>query len=138
MILLWVFVGLLIALALARINQSNKLFWILFTSFMVGIASSSVYNKYRKAQCKTESSSYYHTPLTHASKSHYYIMKFDDNVYLSATTQTTAGNGKLEFSDNVEALSKCCVETRKQPPRTVKLKKVCLNILTHPERKIKS
>lgn len=138
MILVWVFVGLLIALALARINQSNKLFWILFTSFMVGIASSSVYNQYRKTQCKTESSSYYHTPLTHTSKSHCYIMKFDDSVYLSATTQTTAGNGKLEFNDNVEALSKCCVETRKQPPRTVKLKKVCLNILTHPERKIKS
>lgn len=133
MILAWVFVGLLIAIAVARIEQSNKLFWILFTSFMVGIAGSSVYNKLRTTQCKTESSSYYHTLLTCDTMSITSPVTIDESMCLSEISLTAAGNGKLEFNDYVKALSKCCVETRKQPPRTLKLKKVCLNILTRPE-----
>lgn len=133
MILTWVFVGLLLAWAIARINQSNKLFWILFTSFMVGIAGSSIYNKCRATQCETESSSYYHTLLTCNTMNITRSVTIDESMCVGASAPAAAGNGELEFNDNVEALSKCCVETRKQPPRTLKLKKECLNILTHPE-----
>lgn len=132
MILAWVFVGLVIAGIIARINQSNKLFWILFTSFMVGIAGSSVYNKCRTTQCKTTSSSYCHTLQTYNSMVNIGQVTIDDCTQLSILP-TAAGNGELEFNDEVEALSKCCVETRKQPPRSLKLKKECLNILTRPE-----
>lgn len=135
MILAWVFVGLLIAWAIARINQSNKLFWILFTSFMVGIAGSSIYNKCRATQCKTESSSYYHTLSTCNTMNLNDFVTIDGNMYLSENTLPAAGNGKLEFNESAEAPSKCCVETRKQPPRSLKLKKECLNILTPPENK---
>jgi uncharacterized membrane protein YeaQ/YmgE (transglycosylase-associated protein family) len=133
MILAWVFVGLIIAGMIARINQSNKLFWILFTSFMVGIAGSTVYNKCRATQCKTESSSYYHTLSTCPTTNTICSVTIDGNMYLSDNSLTAAGNGKLEFNEDVQALSKCCVETRKQPPRSLKLKKECSNILTHPE-----
>ena len=44
MILLWVILGVMLAIAIARINKSNKLFWAAFTSFMVGIAAASVIN----------------------------------------------------------------------------------------------
>lgn len=124
MVLLWVFVGLIIAWAIARINQSNKLFWILFTSFMVGIAGGSLYHKYYDAQCKTSSSSYCHTLMTYNSTSSNSQVTSTENMCSDMQMSTSVGNGKLEFNDDVEALSTCCVETRKKPPRS-KLKKVC-------------
>lgn len=42
MIVTWLILGLVLAIAIARINQSNKLFWAAFTSFAVGIAAHSV------------------------------------------------------------------------------------------------
>ena len=45
MILLWSFCGIAAAYCIGRNNQSNKLFWVLFTSFVVGIAGAAVYNK---------------------------------------------------------------------------------------------
>ena len=133
MILAWVFVGLLLALAIARINQSNKVFWILFTSFMVGIAGSSIYNKCRATQCEKTSSSYCHTPLTFNTMSSIDSVTISEDMYAGISLPTAAGNGKLEFNDVHDALSKCCVKKRKEPPRFAKTEKVCLNILTHPE-----
>jgi hypothetical protein len=34
MTVLWLFLGMLVALGIARYNESNKLFWILFISFI--------------------------------------------------------------------------------------------------------
>lgn len=45
MILLWMLLGIAIAFCIGRYNESNKLFWILFTSFMVGIAAGTAYLK---------------------------------------------------------------------------------------------
>lgn len=45
MILLWLIIGLVLAIAIARINKSHKLFWAAFTSFAVGIAAESVITK---------------------------------------------------------------------------------------------
>lgn len=55
MILLWCLLGISLAFGIARYNQSNKLFWILFTSFVIGIAGASVYNKLTNDQSETES-----------------------------------------------------------------------------------
>ena len=46
MILLWSFCGVAAAYCIGRYNQSNKLFWTLFTSFVLGISVAAVYNKY--------------------------------------------------------------------------------------------
>lgn len=45
MVLTWLTVGLAIAVVIARINQSNKLFWAAFTSLMLGIAVGSLINR---------------------------------------------------------------------------------------------
>lgn len=45
MILLWLIIGLVLAIAIARINKSHKLFWAAFTSFTVGIAAESIITK---------------------------------------------------------------------------------------------
>ena len=45
MILIYFVLGFLLALGIARYNQSNKLFWTLFMSFVLGIAGGSIYQK---------------------------------------------------------------------------------------------
>lgn len=45
MIVTWLIVCLALAIIIARLNQSNKLFWIAFTSFAIGIAVESIVNK---------------------------------------------------------------------------------------------
>lgn len=47
--------GFILAWLIARWNESNKLFWILFTSFVVGIAGGSVYAKIAKPSDDDES-----------------------------------------------------------------------------------
>ena len=45
MTLLWCLIAILVALGIARFNQSNKLFWILLISFLAGIAGAAVFEK---------------------------------------------------------------------------------------------
>lgn len=45
MILLYFLIGTILCLAIARYNESNKLFWILYTSFMIGIAGGHIYSR---------------------------------------------------------------------------------------------
>lgn len=42
MILLWFFVGILIIFAIARYNESNKLFWTLLLSYVMGFAGTKM------------------------------------------------------------------------------------------------
>lgn len=41
----WIVVAFIVSVLVARYNQSNKLFWQLFTAFVVGIAGTHIYNK---------------------------------------------------------------------------------------------
>lgn len=52
MTLLYCLCGFAAALGIGRYNQSNKLFWALFTSFVLGIAGGAVYNKMQQTQSK--------------------------------------------------------------------------------------
>jgi hypothetical protein len=45
MILLWLTIGLVLAIAIARMEKSYKLFWAAFTSFAIGIAAESIITK---------------------------------------------------------------------------------------------
>ena len=54
MILLWCLIAIAIALGIARYNQSNNLFWILFIAFLLGIAGASIYNKVVKSEHQSE------------------------------------------------------------------------------------
>lgn len=53
--LLWIVVAFALAIGIARWNESNKLFWILFTSLMVGIAGGSLYKKLQSKQSEVHS-----------------------------------------------------------------------------------
>lgn len=43
MTIIWFILGLLIILAIARYNESNKLFWILFVSYVLGFAGVKMF-----------------------------------------------------------------------------------------------
>ena len=67
-ILLWIVVAFLLALAIARYNESNKTFWILFISLLIGIAGGSVYSKLTQ-DTQSEPNSYEGVSPTQASPS---------------------------------------------------------------------
>ena len=54
MILTYFVLGLLLAFGIARYNQSNKLFWTLFMSFILGIAGGSIYQKLTSSEDEKE------------------------------------------------------------------------------------
>lgn len=54
MILIYFVLGFLLALGIARYNQSNKLFWTLFMSFVLGIAGGSIYQKLTTSEDEKE------------------------------------------------------------------------------------
>lgn len=61
MSLLWCLCGIATAFVIGRYNQSNKLFWMLFTSFMIGIAGAAVYNKIQFDQSEVRTTQVYPT-----------------------------------------------------------------------------
>lgn len=133
MVLLWVIGGLTTAAAIARMNKSNKLFWILFTSFMVGIAGGSLYNKCKDTQCETSSSSSCRTLLTCNTMSNDSPVTIDECMCMSTAVPTIVSHDELGFNDDDRTLGKCYADMHEKPPQLIKLKKVCWNILTHPE-----
>lgn len=48
MILIWLVLALVLAIAIARVYKSNKLFWVAFTSLSLGIATESLINRTSK------------------------------------------------------------------------------------------
>lgn len=45
MILLWLAIGVVLAIMIARLNESNKLFWATIMAFSIGIAAGSIVNR---------------------------------------------------------------------------------------------
>lgn len=55
-IVLWIIVAICLAMGIARWNESNKTFWILFTCFMVGIAGGTAYSRISESRSDDEDS----------------------------------------------------------------------------------
>lgn len=126
MILLWVSIGILLSWAIARINKSNKLFWILFTSFMVGIAGGHLYNR-----CSSESER--NVPVIHPTS-----IVWNAGQPVTTVFETTrdveselASQESPESLDFIAPLSKCFISKHIEPPNTSL--QPCLLTLTHPD-----
>lgn len=52
MILVYFVLGIILAFVIARYNESNKLFWILLTSFMLGITGGTIWYKCTNKEVK--------------------------------------------------------------------------------------
>lgn len=56
MILLWFLLGFALITALARYNESDKLFWTLLLAYLLGVAGGTIYSKIAVDENKSKSS----------------------------------------------------------------------------------
>ena len=90
MILLWCLCGFTTAFCIGRYNQSNKLFWALFTSFVIGIAAAAVYNKYTQ-QHQSEVRTVQVCPMQDDSTTNIFQVTFDAEQAMCNTMPALAG-----------------------------------------------
>lgn len=120
MILLCTLFGLIVAGAIARIEKSNKLFWILFTSFMVGIAGGSLYNKCTSAKGKKDVTVV--IPTSGKASSNFTVTVEQALAPDSIVVKPMSKEHYGVITDSI-ALSKVCSEMSTPPPES-KAKKV--------------
>lgn len=129
MILLWLTLAVLLAGLIARYNQSNKLFWILFTSFVVGIAGGALYLKgtshgkeqaMEMAQPIQGSTSYANVTSD--------VLTTEDTIVPDPVSKALP---KPDSFATFPIVSKCCVDTSTPPPDSKPLQ-LCIDSLTHP------
>lgn len=85
MILLWLAIGIALAIILARLYKSQKLFWIAFTSFTIGIAAESILFKMNRS--KDDLTQVYPTQVVSDTSSYYNA--FSSNSLLADVSDTT-------------------------------------------------
>lgn len=120
MILLWFFVGILIIFAIARYNESNKLFWVFLLSYVMGFAGTKmVYDTFSGDKqsnddlVQVSSTQVMSTALSTAT---YFITdnKVDDNTMVTAFNPVSQGISPTIHKVDV-TLSEVFGRTRDQP-----------------------
>lgn len=120
MILLWFFVGILIIFAIARYNESNKLFWVFLLSYVMGFAGTKmVYDTFSGDKqsnddlVQVSSTQVMSTALSTAT---YFITdnKVDDNTMVTAFKPVSQGISPTIHKVDV-TLSEVFGRTRDQP-----------------------
>lgn len=128
MILLWFLVGLFLAGIIARMNKSNKLFWILFVSYMTGIAGVTLYKRCTENRSKENPVQVCSTQVSHSVVCVTDLLPCEPTVEIpTPVSQNTPDNNEISF-----ALSKCCASADTPPPRHT-IPQLCLNTLTRPD-----
>lgn len=120
MILLWFFVGILIIFAIARYNESNKLFWLFLLSYVMGFAGTKmVYDTFSGDKqsndnlVQVSSTQVMSTALNTAT---YFITdnKVDNNTMVTAFKPVSQGISPTMHEIDV-TLSEVFGRTRDQP-----------------------
>lgn len=137
MILLWLTLSVLLAGLIARYNESNKLFWILFTSFVIGIAGGHVYQKFTSATSHSKEYCIQASPIQGAPFSVATANVTTENGLLPMCTTVPDPVSQDSMSDSTititPAVSKCCVKAQTPPPNSKPLQ-ICTDSLIHPDR----
>lgn len=123
MILLWFFVGILIIFAIARYNESNKLFWTLLLSYVMGFAGTKMVHDtfYGGKQSNDNHVKVCSTQMMSAAfdTATYFITnnKADDDNVVTALTPVSQG---MPATHEISAiLSEVFGRTRDQPQLTL-------------------
>ena len=120
MILLWFFVGILIIFAIARYNESNKLFWLFLLSYVMGFAGTKmVYDTFsgdKQSNDNLVQVSSTQVMSTALSTATYFITdnKVDDNTMVTAFKPVSQGISPTIHKVDV-TLSEVFGRTRDQP-----------------------
>ena len=97
--------GILIILGIARYNESNKLFWTLFTAYTLGFAVTKlVYDNFNKNEQSQQSlNQAYPTQGLLAMGNTF--MCFTDNISYTTTETTSNPVGQVNMPDYIEDCS---------------------------------
>lgn len=115
MILLWCLLAIAVAFGIGRYHQSNKLFWSLFTSFVIGIAGAAVYNKIvTTEQSEVRSTQVLPTQVTSTTNGNVTIA-VEDAMYQESALVSQAETPECKRSEVVRTLWVKAVPT--VPPR---------------------
>ena len=119
MILLYFVAAILIAVALARYNESNRLFWVLFVSFMLGLGAGSLFlRNIGHKESKVVTTQVCPTQALVQALDVYIPLASDLCITTDAINIADPASKDYTFveSSNNLALSKDRVATRDQPP----------------------
>lgn len=99
-------IGTLLALGIARYNESNKLFWILFISFIMGIAAVNVLdNAFGKKEQSSESFNQAYPTQGLCTVDNAFVCIFEDICTLATVKETSKLVSKAYTPDYVESLA---------------------------------
>lgn len=124
MILLWFVLGIVLAFGIARYNESNKLFWTLLFSFVMGFAGTKMVldsasskeksNSNLTQVCSTQ------MPKATFSTTTYYMTNDMSKAENVVTAQTSVGQGYTPAICETDiVLSEISGRTRDQPQLTL-------------------
>lgn len=114
MILLWLIVALILAIIIARLNESNKLFWVAFMSFAIGIAIESIANK--MGQSKDDLTQAYPTQVVDSTLSMNSSLADVPDTTQSLVPNPVSQDSTPDYSENHLTLSKRNVKPKTEPP----------------------
>lgn len=135
MTFLWCILALSLALVIARYNQSNKLFWILFISFLGGIASAAIYDKV--TTCQDGNQSKQKVTITACPTQDVQGNILDLSMLLPATADNSKGNAPaskdyMSYDEPKLVLTQWVKDVSLPPPQTINtIKLCCTHISTH-------
>lgn len=115
MILLWLIIGIVLAIAIARINRSNKLFWAAFTSFALGIAVESIVTKVDHDEDETLTQ-VYPTQVVDGSSNYYSFLADVPPTCESLVPDPVGQDSTLEASEGGDLFGESHKETLTDPP----------------------
>lgn len=110
---------IVVALLLARYNESNKLFWTLLVSLMAGMAGWTLYQKLTTSDKVKQNS------ITQIQQNGISVNKMNDIAYFSSVILNTNDNKvpvpfykeiESEYASNTVSYPSQCYITRNYPP----------------------
>lgn len=121
MILLWFFISILLAFGIARYNESNKLFWQLTISFILGYSAAVMvcrtFHHHEQSKNELKYVSPTQLPIMTSSNTAYLLADVHDMAdYGNVTGSATVGKDFTYTENEVNlALSKVVTYARDQP-----------------------
>lgn len=136
MILFWFILGFIVAVAIARINansnNSNKLFWTLFISFLLGIVGGTFAAKLIGSKNKTDLDQVHPTQVIYNVEQ---AIALGDITFESASVHMPEPVSQGTTPEPIEEalIGGVIIDIPENPPQN---QQVCLSILTHRDMSI--
>lgn len=128
---LGIIISCILALMCARWYENNKLFWILFTSLMVGIVGGSIYANSRDDSSKSEKLQQIEVLKDSVSKIQRDSVLSMNNTLIANVVTSNNSKSNFKHLKKYQALTSGYVNIIKQPPRFNHFRLCTIDSTTH-------